>query len=213
MPRLFAAVEIYMSTQKLEKKSKEEKNSLTYTVQNIVVKSTLNTTSDIDLIKIVKHVKNTEYNKERFPGLFFRISDPKCVVIIFRTGKMVLTGIKEFIHIKKIVDLIVKELNKTVKANIKRDMVDSEIVNIVATANFDNKIDLDLSAITLNNVIFEPEVFPGLIFKCVQPVKCVFLIFNSGNVVLTGIREEKGIEPALIDLGRLMRKKNLFLTE
>ncbi|MHA1527106.1 MAG: TATA box-binding protein, partial [Promethearchaeota archaeon] len=84
---------------------------------------------------------------------------------------------------------------------------------IVATANFGNKIDLDLSAITLNNVIFEPEVFPGLIFKCVQPVKCVFLIFNSGNVVLTGIREEKGIEPALIDLGRLMRKKNLFLTE
>ena len=213
MSRLFAAVEIYMSTQKLEKKSKENKNSLTYTVQNIVVKSTLNTTSDIDLIKIVKRVKNTEYDKARFPGLFFRISDPKCVVIIFRTGKMVLTGIKEFIHIKKIVDLIVKELNKTVKANIKRDMVDSEIVNIVATANFDNKIDLDLSAITLNNVIFEPEVFPGLIFKCVQPVKCVFLIFNSGNVVLTGIREEKGIEPALIDLGRLMRKKNLFLTE
>ena len=126
---------------------------------------------------------------------------------------MVLTGIKEFIHIEKIVDLIVKELNKTIKANIKRDMVDSEIVNIVATANFDNKIDLDLSAITLNNVIFEPEVFPGLIFKCVQPVKCVFLIFNSGNVVLTGIREEKGIEPALINLGRLMRKKNLFLTD
>ena len=202
-----------MSTQKLEKKSKEEKNSLTYTVQNIVVKSTLNIKSDIDLIKIVKHVKNTEYNKERFPGLFLRITDPKCVVIIFRTGKMILTGIKAFINIEKIVDFIVKELNKTVKANIKRDMVKSEVVNIVATANFDNKIDLDLSAITLNNVIFEPEVFPGLIFKCVQPVKCVFLIFNSGNVVLTGIREEKGIEPALIDLGRLMRKKNLFLTE
>ncbi len=202
-----------MSTQKLEKKSKEEKNSLTYTVQNIVVKSTLNITSDIDLIKIVKHDKNTEYNKERFPGLFFRITDPKCVVIIFRTGKMILTGIKAFIHIEKIVDLIVKELNKTVKANIKRDMVESEIVNIVATANFDNKINLDLSAITLNNVIFEPEVFPGLIFKCLQPVKCVFLIFNSGNVVLTGVREEKAIEPALINLGRLIRKENLFLKD
>lgn len=202
-----------MSTQKLEKKSKKKKNSLTYTVQNIVVKSTLNTTSDIDLIKILKHVKNTEYNKERFPGLFFRITDPKCVVIIFRTGKMILTGLKAFIHIKKIVDFIVKELNKTIKANIKRDMVESEIVNIVATANFDNQINLDLSAITLNNVIFEPEVFPGLIYKCVSPVKCVFLIFNSGNVVLTGVREEKAIEPALINLGRLLRKENLFLKD
>jgi transcription initiation factor TFIID TATA-box-binding protein len=192
-------------------KSKEEKNSLTYTIQNIVVKSTLGVKSDIDLIKIVKHVKNTEYNKERFPGVFFRITDPKCVVIIFRTGKMILTGIKAFIHIKKIVDLIVTELNKTVKANIKRDMVNSEVVNIVATANFDYKINLDLSAITLNNVIFEPEVFPGLIYKCVNPVKSVFLIFNSGSVVLTGIREEKAIEPALINLGRLIRREKLFL--
>ncbi len=165
------------------------------------------------MIKIVKHVKNTEYNKERFPGLFFRISDPKCVVIIFRTGKMILTGLKAFIHINKIVDFIVKELNKTLKANIKRDLVNSEVVNIVATANFDNKINLDLSAITLNNVIFEPEVFPGLIYKCVNPVKCVFLIFNSGNVVLTGIREEKAIEPALINLGRMIRKENLFLKD
>jgi len=199
-----------MSTHTL-KKSKEEKNTLTYTIQNIVVKSTLNIKSDIDLIKLVKLLKNTEYNKERFPGLFFRITDPKCVVIIFRTGKMILTGIKAFTHIKKIVDFIVKELNKTLKANIKRDMVNSEVVNIVATANFDNKINLDLSAITLNNVIFEPEVFPGLIYKCVNPVKCVFLIFNSGNVVLTGIREEKAIEPALINLGRLIRKEKLFL--
>ena len=124
---------------------------------------------------------------------------------------MILTGIKAFTHIKKIVDFIVTELNKTLKANIKRDMVNSEVVNIVATANFDNQINLDLSAITLNNVIFEPEVFPGLIYKCVNPIKCVFLIFNSGNVVLTGIREEKTIEPALINLGRLMRKENLFL--
>ncbi len=199
-----------MSMHILPEKSKKEKNSLTYTIQNIVVKSTLNIKSDIDLIKIVKHVKNTEYNKARFPGLFFRIADPKCVVIIFRTGKMILTGIKAFINIKKIVDLIVTELNKTVKANIKRDMVDSEIVNIVATANFDNQINLDLSAITLNNVIFEPEVFPGLIYKCVKPYKCVFLIFNSGNVVLTGIRKEKDIEPALINLGRMIRKENLF---
>jgi len=199
-----------MSTHTL-KKSKEEKNTLTYTIQNIVVKSTLNIKSDIDLIKLVKLLKNTEYNKERFPGLFFRITDPKCVVIIFRTGKMILTGIKAFTHIKKIVDFIVKELNKTLKANIKRDMVNSEVVNIVATASFENQINLDLSAITLNNVIFEPEVFPGLIYKCVNPVKCVFLIFNSGNVVLTGIREEKAIEPALINLGRLIRKEKLFL--
>ena len=204
MPRWFAA-------ESTLEKSKEEKNSLTYTIQNIVVKLVLNIKSDMDLIKILKHVKNTEYNKERFPGLFFRITDPKCVVIIFRTGKMILTGIKAFIHIEKIVDYIVTELNKTVKANIKRDMVNSEVVNIVATANFENQIDLDLSAITLKNVIFEPEVFPGLIYKCVNPVKCVFLIFNSGNVVLTGIREEKAIEPALINLGRLIRKEKLFL--
>ncbi len=67
----------------------------------------------------------------------------------------------------------------------------SEIVNIVITANFFEEINLDLAAITLTNVIYEPEIFPGLIYKSYDPIKCVFLIFYYGKVVLTGIKEEK----------------------
>ena len=170
----------------LEKISNEEKSSLTYTIQNIVVKSALN--SDIELEKIISNIENTEYDKERFPGLFFRIKDPKCVCIIFRNGKMIITGLKSFEYIRFVIDFLIKELNEKINANIERDHINTEVVNIVATANFLDQINLDLTAITLDNVIFEPEVFPGLIYKTLKPIKCVFLIFNSGSIVLTGIR-------------------------
>ena len=191
-----------------EKKSKEETRNLTYTIQNIVVKCSLNLNSDIDLVNLANTIKNTEYDKKRFPGLFFRMTNPKCVIIIFRTGKMILTGIKSFKHIKLILNLLIKELNEKININIDNDLVESEVVNIVITANFFEQINLDLATLTLNNAIFEPEVFPGLIYKSLDPIKCVFLIFNSGNVVLTGIRKKENIDPALINLGRLIKKKN-----
>lgn len=196
-----------------EKKSKEETRNLTYTIQNIVVKCSLNLNSDIDLINLANTIKNTEYDKKRFPGLFFRMTNPKCVIIIFRTGKMILTGIKSFKHIKIILNLLIKELNEKININIDNDLVESEVVNIVITANFFEKINLDLATLTLNNAIFEPEVFPGLIYKTLDPIKCVFLIFNSGNVVLTGIRKKENIDPALINLGRLIKKKKLFMKD
>ncbi len=194
-----------------EKKSKEETRNLTYTIQNIVVKCSLNLNSDIDLVNLANTIKNTEYDKKRFPGLFFRMTNPKCVIIIFRTGKMILTGIKSFKHIKLILNLLIKELNEKININIDNDLVESEVVNIVITANFFEQINLDLATLTLNNAIFEPEVFPGLIYKSLDPIKCVFLIFNSGNVVLTGIRKKENIDPALINLGRLIKKKKLFM--
>ena len=196
-----------------EKKSKEETRNLTYTIQNIVVKCSLNLNSDIDLINLANTIKNTEYDKKRFPGLFFRMTNPKCVIIIFRTGKMILTGIKSFKQIKLILNLLIKELNEKINTNIDNDLVDSEVVNIVITANFFEQINLDLATLTLNNAIFEPEVFPGLIYKSLDPIKCVFLIFNSGNVVLTGIRKKENIDPALINLGRLIKKKKLFMKD
>jgi transcription initiation factor TFIID TATA-box-binding protein len=196
-----------------EKKSKEETRNLTYTIQNIVVKCSLNLNSDIDLVNLANTIKNTEYDKKRFPGLFFRMTNPKCVIIIFRTGKMILTGIKSFKHIKLILNLLIKELNEKININIDNDLVESEVVNIVITANFFEQINLDLATLTLNNAIFEPEVFPGLIYKSLDPIKCVFLIFNSGNVVLTGIRKKENIDPALINLGRLIKKKKLFMKD
>ncbi|MHA1490429.1 MAG: TATA-box-binding protein [Promethearchaeota archaeon] len=184
--------------------------SLTYTIQNIVVKSSLNL--DVDLKKLSKNLDNGKYNSDHFPGLFLRLNNPKCVTIIFSNGKMILTGIRSFDHINLLINKIISELNEKGKINrkINFNSVIPEVVNIVITADFFKKINLDLAIIKLENSVYEPEIFPGLVYHSCNP-KRVFLIFSTGKVVLTGIRERKGIEPALISLGRLLKKEELFL--
>lgn len=186
------------------------KTSLTYTIQNIVVR--INLKCNLNLDKIEECLSNITYNPRRFPGLFLRINAPKSVLIIFRSGKIILTGIKLF----KDIDLIIKIL--TTKLNHKQLMNNAllkgnlkvKIVNIVITADLNNKIDLDLASLILENAIYEPEVFPGLIYKRKEPVKSTFLIFSTGKLVFTGIDRKDVIEPSLISIGRLLKNKGLF---
>ncbi len=199
----------------IKKKSKEETRSLTYTVQNIVVKVELGINPDLplDLEKITRTFNNVEYDKKRFPGLFLRMLDPKCVAIIFRNGKMILSGLKSFNNVDIIISRIITEFKSKIKIKINIKSVKSEIVNIVTTAELDDKIDLDLAAIRLENTMYEPEVFPAIIHKSKIPVKCVFLVFNNGKIVLTGIKEEDSIEPTLVYFGKLLKTKELFMKD
>ncbi|HEC36656.1 hypothetical protein LCGC14_1262150 [marine sediment metagenome] len=194
----------------IEAKSNKDTSSLTYTIQNIVIKSSLNVEYDLNLSLLASTINNTQYEKSRFPGLFIRFQNPKCVVIVFRSGKLILTGIKIFTDIDLIIERLVLQLNGILPKEIAKKSMKTEVVNIVTTANLYKEIDLNKALITLENAVFDPEIFPGLIFKSLNPVKSSFLIFSNGKIVLTGIREERMIEPVLIHLGRLLKRKELF---
>lgn len=191
-------------------KPKEEKNSLTYSLQNFVVKSRLPIEEDLDLNLLANKLNNSQYDSNRFPGLFFRISQPKCVIIIFRNGKLILTGLKSSTNIELVLKRLILNLGKIKTIKIAKEEVKSEVVNIVVTANLFREINLDAAVIKLTNAIYEPEVFPGLIYKTLTPTKSVFLLFSTGKIVLTGIRSEDVIEPVLIHLGRLLKEEDLF---
>ncbi len=185
--------------------------SLTYVIQNIVVKASLNVEKNLDLNKILGNLKNTEYNSGRFPGLFIRFKHPKCVIIVFRNGKLILTGLKLFDQINLALTRLVLKFNEIFEFHIDINSIQPKVVNIVITANFYKQINLDLAALKLNNTIYEPEVFPGLIYHSLTPTKSVFLIFSTGKIVFTGVREKKVIKPALVNLGRLLNDENLFV--
>ncbi len=194
----------------LEAKPQKERNSLTYSLQNFVVKSRLPTKEDLDLSLLVNKLDNTQYDSNRFPGLFLRLKNPKCVFIIFRNGKLILTGLKSSDNIELVLETLLLKLEKIEEIKLLKDQIKSEIVNIVVTANLFREINLDAAAIKLLNAIYEPEVFPGLIYRSYSPVKCVFLIFSTGKIVLTGVRDEVVIENLLINLGRLLKEEDLF---
>ncbi|MEE9376412.1 MAG: TATA-box-binding protein [Candidatus Lokiarchaeia archaeon] len=181
-------------------------------IQNIVVKDDLSFEEKINLKELSTKISNTEYNPDRFPGLFIRYTQPKCVIIFFRNGKLILMGLKSFNQIDLVIKRLIFKLNDIFEDQIDPNSIKTKIVNIVITANFYKKINLNLAVLKLDNSIYEPEVFPGLVYKTSIPIKSVFLIFSTGKIVSTGISEKIMIEPALKHLGNLLNAKDLFIT-
>ena len=196
----------------LEIKSKFDKGGFTYIIQNIVAKEIIIFEEEINLKELSTKINNAEYNPKRFPGLFIRYTQPRCVIILFRNRKLILTGLKLFDQIDLVIKRLIFKLNDIFEIQIDPNSIKPKIVNIVITANFYKKINLNLAALKLDNSIYEPEVFPGLVHKTLIPTKSVFLIFSTGKIVLTGISEKKMVEPALKHLGNLLDAEDLFIT-
>jgi transcription initiation factor TFIID TATA-box-binding protein len=161
-------------------------------VVNIVVSTSLG--HDIPLEKMAATLSNTEYNPEQFPGLVIRIKDPKTSALIFSSGNVVCTGARsiEKVHesIQKIIESLLKiGITITIKPQIK-------IQNIVASGNIGTDLNLNTLAMKLDNTEYEPEQFPGLVYK-LKEAKATFLLFSNGKVVCTGTKSEEDVHKAL----------------
>jgi transcription initiation factor TFIID TATA-box-binding protein len=83
------------------------------------------------------------------------------------------------------------------------------IQNIVASGNIQNNIDLEMAADLLDNVMYEPEQFPGLIYRMSDP-KVVLLVFASGKLVITGAKSDENVNEAVYKLYDLLDDYALF---
>jgi transcription initiation factor TFIID TATA-box-binding protein len=161
-------------------------------IQNVVASATLD--QKINLLDIIKVFRNVEYRPKQFPGLVFRLKRPKTATLIFSSGKMVCTGAKSEKQARSAVKNVVREL----KANGIIILGKPKIViqNMVASANLHGKIDLETMSDILENVMYEPEQFPGLIYRMTEP-KVVLLVFASGKLVITGAKREEQVHEAV----------------
>ena len=175
-------------------------------IENVVASATVN--QRIDLIEITKKFTHVEYNPKRFPGLVFRIKDPKTAILIFSSGKMVCTGGKSEKMAKIAINSVVSNLKEN-EIKIENSAIIT-IQNIVASVDLGGKIDLEEAARQLSNSMYEPEQFPGLIYRMKKP-KTVILIFSSGKLVCTGAKIESQVKNAVNNLHNLLEKKNLML--
>jgi transcription initiation factor TFIID TATA-box-binding protein len=174
-------------------------------VQNVVAAATLN--QKFDLNAIVKGNPFVEYCPEKFPGLVFRLKKPKTAILIFSTGKMVCTGAKSENEAKKAVNKVVTELKKS--GIIIPGRPEIKIVNIVASANLLGRIELEDCAYSLGKTMYEPEQFPGLIYRMDEP-KVVILLFASGKLVCTGATKEEDVYTAVDNLHKSLEEKELI---
>jgi len=177
-------------------------------IQNVVATATLN--QKVDLNAVVKSYPGVEYRPEQFPGLVFRLRRPKTATLIFNSGKMVCTGARSEKEARRAVLTVVKELKKGGIIIISKP--DLKVVNMVASASLGGKIDLEQAVSKLVKTMYEPEQFPGLIYRMDEP-KVVILIFASGNLVCTGAKKEQDVYDAVHKLHESLEEQNLIFYE
>ncbi|XP_006864706.1 PREDICTED: TATA box-binding protein-like protein 2 [Chrysochloris asiatica] len=169
-------------------------------LQNIV--STVNLACKLDLKKIALQAKNAEYNPKRFAAVIMRIREPRTTALIFSSGKMVCTGAKSEEQSR----LAARKYARVVqKLGFPARFLDFKIQNMVGSC--DVRFPIRLEGLVLTHQQFssyEPELFPGLIYRMVKP-RIVLLIFVSGKVVLTGAKERSEIYEAFENIYPILK--------
>ena len=176
-------------------------------VENIVASTIFAEKLDLDVI--ATSLEEAEYEPEQFPGLVYRLSIPKTATLLFRSGKANCTGAKNIDDVRKTVDIIADKLKKLgVKVHKDLDIV---VQNMVATADLSGELNLDEVAVAfgLENVEYEPEQFPGLVYRVKEP-RVVMLLFGSGKIVCTGGRNTEDVSIAVQELSEKLNSMGLL---
>ena len=218
------------------------------TVVNVVASTRV--AEELDLPDIAIQL-NCEYEPEQFPGVVYRVVDPKLAILMFRSGRAVCTGGKNQNNIEVGIEMMTRDLQAAGIETWPLDKVEIEVQNMVATyslfypedydgvarmddnntrvidtpdgiraatdeevADEDSRIrgiregeplaalprKLNLNHLTFHlpfdKVEYEPEQFPGLIYRLDYP-RVVCLIFGSGKMVITGARAKDEILEAV----------------
>ncbi len=175
-------------------------------IENVVASATIE--QRLDLKDITKKFPDVEWRPELFPGAVFRIRNPKTATLLFRTGKMICTGSKSEKMARNAVKTVVQKLRKG-KIKIKKEATVT-VQNMVASINLGGRVHLEQAARTLPRSMYEPEQFPGLIHRVLDP-KTVILIFSTGKLVCTGGKTEKDVYRSVNQLHNLLEEKNLMI--
>ena len=179
-----------------------------YKIENVVASASLGT--ELDLQALAVSLDGADYEPEQFPGLIYRLKEPKTATLLFRSGKVVCTGAKSLDQVKLAIDKVTTQIRK---AGISLDSEPKiEVQNIVASSDLGQKINLNVIAITLGleHVEYEPEQFPGLVYRLDEP-KVVLLLFGSGKLVCTGARRPQDVEAAVDKITEELKSAGLLL--
>lgn len=192
-PRLLSASELPFSL--------ERDLALRPVLQNIV--STVNLKCKLDLKSIAMRARNAEYNPKRFAAVIMRIREPRTTALIFSSGKMVCTGAKS----EELCRLASRKYARIIqKLGFTTGFTDFKIQNMVGSSDVGFQVRLESLAFVHGTFsTYEPELFPGLVYRMVEP-RIVILIFVSGKIVLTGAKHREEIYTAFRNIYPIIRQ-------
>jgi transcription initiation factor TFIID TATA-box-binding protein len=173
-------------------------------IENVVASASLK--HGISLEDVARAFPSAKYRPEQFPGLVFRLKRPRTAILIFGSGKMVCTGAKSSNQARKALRRVVKKLKEAGIVILGR--LSTKIQNVVASANLGGNVDLVSwygSQRLGGRMMYEPEQFPGLIYRMKNP-RAVILLFSSGKLVCTGAKKEEHVYEAVDRIGQTLEE-------
>ena len=156
---------------------------MNYKITNIVCSCEYNFPIDLDNL----HISNVDYRKKRFNGAIIKLKKPKATILLFNNGKVISVGNKSEHDGLNSLKIISKKLNKCGYITIINNF---KIINIVGVLYLENKLTTENVIKLLPNCIYEPELFPAIIYKDI----CKSLIFHSGKIIITGAKSLETFE-------------------
>ena len=179
-------------------------------IENIVASTIFADKLDLDLI--AQSIVDTEYEPEQFPGLIYRLKNPKTATLLFRSGKANCTGAKNIKDVHMVIGIIAANLRNIGITVFDDNKLEVIIQNMVATAQLAGELNLSQVAVGLglDNVEYEPEQFPGLVYRMHSP-KVAMLLFSSGKIVCAGSRKIEDVSIAVEKLTEELDRLDLFL--
>jgi len=165
-------------------------------IENVVANARI--ADELDLKYVEAHLEDAKFTKKKFPGLVYRTKEPKAAFLIFRSGRVVCTGAKNEEDVRRAIDKLASELRKLPDIGDKvPPHPEFKVQNIVASADLKRELNIGaiVEALGLECMEYEPEVFPGLVYRLEEP-KTAILVFSSGRLVITGGRTKEECERA-----------------
>ena len=162
-------------------------------VVNVVASASIG--KELMLQDIAFQLEGAEYDQDRFPGLIYKLAEPKTAVLIFRSGKVVCTGARSIPDVHVAINKVVDEL-RVLDMPVKDEP--DIVIQIAMSLGFEN-------------VEYEPEAFPGLVYRMDDP-KVVLLLFGSGKMVCVGAREVNDIKNAVRNIKEELSTAGLMRT-
>jgi transcription initiation factor TFIID TATA-box-binding protein len=163
-------------------------------IENVVASTSIE--QELDLADVAMDLDGADYDPEKFPGLVYRTQEPKAAALIFRSGKIVCTGANSVDAVNESLGIVFDSLAE-LGISIPDDP-DITVQNIVSSADLGVQLNLNAIAIGLGleQVEYEPEQFPGLVYRMDDP-DVVALLFGSGKAVITGAKRTADAEAAV----------------
>ena len=171
-------------------------------IQNVV--ASINLDTNLPLIELLDHLPKSEYEPEQFPALIWRLENRKASFLIFKTGKIVCIGSKTVKAAREAFDNLISKLRKAKIKGIPRKYR-VKVENVVATDQITDKLDLDNIAFDLRKSEYEPETFPGIVYRIYEP-KASFLLFSSGKIVCAGAKKITDVKKAIKQLEKDLKE-------